>query len=219
MNRPHTIPYIGLTGGIGSGKSTVAKALAELGAFVIDADQISHQLTAPKGAAIPAIRRAFGDDYVTAEGAMARDTMRTRISNDVHAKHTLEAILHPMIYEQAQRQAHLPKPAHVRCVVFEVPLLIESGRWRDQLDHILVIDCDPEVQIARVMPRNHLTREQVQAMMAMQAPRALRLRAGDTIIDNTHLTLAALRERLSLFLDFIAPIEKTRPSGLAECGG
>lgn len=182
--------HVGLTGGIGSGKSTVAAMLADCGAAVIDSDAIARKVTAAGGAAIAPIARQFGAAFITPEGAMDRDAMRQLVFTDAQAKMHLEAIVHPLVGEETARQAAKATSA---CVVFDVPLLVESGRWRQRVDRVLVVDCSEETQIARVMARNGWTREAVQQVIAGQASRAQRLAAADICIYNdTPLSLDAL---------------------------
>ncbi|MFN3570030.1 MAG: dephospho-CoA kinase [Polaromonas sp.] len=184
---------VGLTGGIGSGKSTVAAMLADCGAAIIDADAISRQTTAPGGAAIPLISRHFGAELVTDQGALDRDRMRELVFSDPDAKRRLEAIIHPLVGAETVRQAAQAEEAGYRCIVFDVPLLVESGRWRQQVDQVLVVDCSEETQISRVMARNGWTREQVGQVMAGQASRSQRLAAADVCLANDGaVSLAAL---------------------------
>ncbi len=183
---------LGLTGGIGSGKSTVAGLLAGHGAAVIDADAISHQTTAPGGAAITAIRQAFGPGLITAEGALDRERMRALAFGDATARLRLEQIIHPLVGQETQRQADAATRAGARCIVYDIPLLVESKRWRSQLDRVLVVDCHPETQIARVMQRSQLSRPEVERIMAQQASRLQRLQAADHVICNDGLDLAGL---------------------------
>ena len=183
---------LGLTGGIGSGKSTVAGLLARHGAAVIDADAISRQTTAPGGAAIAAIQQAFGPELITAEGALDRERMRALAFSDATAKQRLEQIIHPLVGQETQRQAEAAAHAGARCIVFDIPLLLESKHWRAQLDRVLVIDCRPETQIARVMQRSQLSRPEVERIMAQQAGRLQRLQAADHVICNDGDDLAAL---------------------------
>ncbi|MDP1567157.1 MAG: dephospho-CoA kinase [Polaromonas sp.] len=175
---------VGLTGGIGSGKSTVAGILADCGAAIIDADAISRLTTAPGGAAIPLIARNFGAELVTDQGALDRDRMRALVFSDPEAKRRLEAIIHPLVGAETARQAAQAEAAGRRCIVFDVPLLVESGRWRRQVDQVLVVDCSEEAQISRVMARNGWGREQVAQVMAGQASRSQRLAAADVCIAN-----------------------------------
>lgn len=183
---------LGLTGGIGSGKSTVAAMLARLGATVVDADAIARSLTLTGGAAVPAIAREFGPTFVTADGAMDRDAMRELAFSDPAARRRLEAIVHPLIGQETARRAADAQAAGARCVLFDVPLLVESGRWRSQVDAVMVVDCSAQTQIERVMARSGWSREAVQKVMAQQASRAARLAAADVSLCNEALTLEAL---------------------------
>jgi dephospho-CoA kinase len=178
---------VGLTGGIGSGKSMVAATLTSLGVTVIDTDQVARDLTGPGGLAMPAIRETFGDQVVQADGALNRAVMREHVFSDPDARHRLEAILHPMIRQEVGR---LAAAASGQYLVFEVPLLVESGRWHDQVDRICVVDCEPETQIARVMTRSALTRDQVERILQAQATRQQRLALADDIIANENATSA-----------------------------
>ncbi len=172
---------VGLTGGIGSGKSLVADQFAQRGAAVIDTDLIAHQLTGPGGAAMPAIRETFGDNFLTSEGALDRAAMRAHVFSDATERQKLEAILHPMIAQQTRTQA---ASANGDYLMFVVPLLTESGHWKDRVDRVLVVDCPESLQLARVMQRNQLSAEAVQAIMATQATRAARLAIADDVIIN-----------------------------------
>ena len=183
---------IGLTGGIGSGKSTVAQILADCGAVIVDADAISRQLTAAGGDAISAIGQIFGAAFITPEGALDRDAMRQQVFSDPAAKRRLEAIVHPLVTAETARQASAAESNGARCLVFDVPLLVESGRWRQQLHQVLVVDCTEELQISRVMARNGWAREAVQKVMDAQASRAQRLAAADICIYNETQSLADL---------------------------
>jgi len=185
---------IGLTGGIGSGKSTVLQMLAELGAAPIDADAISRSVTAVGGPAIQAIAEQFGPQFITAEGALDRDRMRELAYTDPQARHRLEAIVHPLVAVESARQVQAAADRRARCIVFDIPLLVESGHWRAQVDRVLVVDCTPQTQIDRVVARSALTPGQVQAIMNAQASRELRLAAADVVICNEGLTLARLRD-------------------------
>ena len=173
---------VGLTGGVGSGKSTVANLLVARGAVLIDADAISRQLTAAAGSAMPAIAQAFGARFVTAAGALDRDLMRGEVFADPAARRRLEAIVHPLVAAEIERQAAAAPQA--RCLLFDVPLLVESARWRRQLHRVLVVDCTEALQIRRVMARSGWTREMVQRVIASQASRAERLTAADVCIYN-----------------------------------
>ena len=185
---------IGLTGGIGSGKSTVAQMLQARGAAVIDADAIARQVTAAHGAAMPAIAHTFGPDFVTADGALDRERMRAYVFSQPQAKQALEAIIHPLVAQETQRQAQEALAKGHNTLVFDVPLLVESGaRWRTQVDRVLVVDCSEATQIQRVMARNGLSREIVQSIIAAQASRTQKLAAADWVIDNDGISLEALR--------------------------
>jgi dephospho-CoA kinase len=172
---------IGLTGGIGSGKTTVANMFADLGASIIDTDLIAHQLTQTGGAAIPFIADNFGTEFINAEGAMDRPKMRELAFSDVTAKKQLENILHPLIRQQCEVEAEAANGAYP---IFVVPLLIESGDWRARVKRILVVDCDQETQIARVMQRNRFERTQVLSILSAQANREERLAHADDIINS-----------------------------------
>lgn len=189
---------IGLTGGIGSGKSTVAAMLAELGAALIDADAISRASTAPGGAALPAIAREFGPRLIAADGALDRAAMRELVFRDAGARQRLEAIVHPLVSAETERQARQALDAGHALLVFDVPLLVESlARWREKVDRIVVVDCEPDTQIARVMARNQLPRPQIEQILAAQATREQRLAAADAVIHNgTGVTLEALRAQV-----------------------
>lgn len=172
---------VGLTGGIGSGKTTVADMLAARGAAIIDTDSIAHALTAPGGLAIPEIRAQFGDAFLTPEGAMDRSKMRAYVFTEPPAKARLEAILHPLIRIETERAAEVADGAYV---VFAVPLLVESGSWKQRVTRVLVVDCAEETQMRRVMSRSGLPEAQIRAIMAAQASRSDRLAAADDVIDN-----------------------------------
>jgi dephospho-CoA kinase len=188
---------VGLTGGIGSGKSTVAGFLREAGAAVVDTDAISRGLTLAGGAAMPAIAQAFGADFVTADGALDRERMRALAFSDASAKRRLEFILHPLITTEALAQADTAKAAPL--IVFDVPLLVESGRWRPRLARVLVIDCSAETQTARVLQRPGWTRERVDGALAAQTSRQARRAAADAVLLNDGIALVTLRnEVLSL---------------------
>ncbi|HVR55053.1 MAG TPA: dephospho-CoA kinase [Pseudorhodoferax sp.] len=190
---------LGLTGGIGSGKSTVSAMLVERGAALIDADANARAVTAPGGAAIDAIRAEFGADALTSEGAMDRARMRALAFSDPAAKRRLEAIVHPLVGALGAQQLEAARRSGSGCVVYDIPLLVESGRWRAQLDAVLVVDCSPGTQVARVVQRSGLSEEAVLAIIAAQAPRAARLAAADAVIHNDGISLDQLREEVRGF--------------------
>lgn len=184
---------LGLTGGIGSGKSTVAGFLADLGAAVMDADAIARSVTASGGLAIPPIRYAFGDEMITADGAMNRDRMRSLAFTDASARKRLEAIIHPLVDQETWRQADAAAAAGHLCLVFDVPLLVESTHWRAKVEAVLVVDCTVPTQIQRVMTRSQLDETAVQAIITAQSPRLHRLRAADVVVFNDSISLQVLR--------------------------
>lgn len=184
---------VGLTGGIGSGKSTVAALLAARGATVVDADAISRSVTAAGGSAIAPLRAEFGPDFITADGALDRDRMRQATYADTQVRKRLEAIVHPLVGAESARQEAAAVARGTRCIVFDVPLLVESRRWRQKVDLVLVVDCVPEVQIARVVQRSGLDAATVEKIIATQAVRIERLRAADVVVANS----VASREQLA----------------------
>lgn len=189
---------LGLTGGIGSGKSTVAGMLANLGACVIDADAMAKRLTEAQGAAMPAIAKQFGAEFVNHQGALDRERMREHIFASTSAKQALEAIIHPMVAQAINDQAQAAMTQGFGTLVFDIPLLAESGRrWRAQVDRVLVIDCVEETQIQRVMARSHFPRQTVEKIIAAQATRNQRLHAADWVIDNDDLSMAELLQMVS----------------------
>jgi dephospho-CoA kinase len=187
---------IGLTGGIGSGKSTVLQMFSELGAAVIDADAISRRTTTAGGAAIAAIAERFGAEFIAPDGALDRERMRAHAYADPQARKTLEEIIHPLVGLESARQVDAAVVAGVPCIVFDIPLLVESGRWRAQVDRVVVIDCSPETQIDRVVARSGLKPEQVRAIISAQATRGDRLAAADVVICNERLSLGELRDNV-----------------------
>ena len=184
---------VGLTGGIGSGKSAAADEFARLGATVVDTDAIAHELTRAGGRAIPEVERIFGKQALGASGAMDRDRMRARVFADPAAKKALEALLHPMIREESRRRIDTATAPYV---VHVVPLLVESPDYRSRVDRVLVVDCPEEIQVARVRARSALPEAQVRAIMASQATRADRLAAADDVVDNSG-SLDALRKQVA----------------------
>lgn len=183
---------LGLTGGIGSGKSTVAQMLVGHGATLIDADAISRTTTASGGAAIAQIAAQFGRDAISTDGAMNRDVMRQRVFADPNARQRLEAIIHPLVSSESARQTEAARRSGSSWVVFDIPLLVESKRWRQQLDKVLVIDCEVATQISRVTQRSGWTQEAVKKVIDQQATRTQRLAAADLVIYNDGLALDEL---------------------------
>ncbi|NIE68616.1 dephospho-CoA kinase [Burkholderia sp. Ax-1719] len=186
---------VGLTGGIGSGKSTVADLFAARGVPLVDTDVIAHRVTAPHGIAMPQIAAQFGPEFVAADGSMDRARMRALVFGDEAARKRLEAITHPLIRAETERETREANGAYVMLVV---PLLVESGAWKTRVNRVLTVDCSVETQIARVMSRNGFTREQVLAIIARQATREARLSAADNVIVNDGVTLEALAQDVEI---------------------
>ena len=184
---------VGLTGGIGSGKSAAAREFERLGAAVVDTDAIAHELTAPGGAALEHIKALFGEGFIGPSGAMDREAMRQRVFNDPGAKRALEALLHPMIRTESQRRIAAARGPYV---IYVVPLLVESGNERDRVDRVLVVDVPEGLQVERVARRSGLPEREVRAIMAQQASRAARLAAANDVIDNSG-ALEALRAQVA----------------------
>jgi len=178
---------VGLTGGIGSGKSTVADRLAALGAAIVDTDEVARHLTGPAGAAMEELRREFGAKYVTAEGALDRDAMRSLAFEDASARARLEAILHPAIRTESDARIARAKGPYV---VIVVPLLFETRGYLDRVARVLVVDCPEALQLSRTMERSNLSEAQVRAIMASQWPRWRRLQMADDVIWNGGETAA-----------------------------
>ena len=178
------IPLIGLTGGIGSGKTAVSSLLAQLGAGIVDTDLIARQITAPHGSAIALIEKQFGPDFITTDGALNRDKMRSLVFATPEARKSLEAISHPLIRQEAAKQALQLSKGGATYLVFVVPLLIESGSWQNLIDRLVVVDCPQETQIQRVVQRSNLSREEVEKILAAQASRQERLKHADMVIEN-----------------------------------
>lgn len=183
---------LGLTGGIGSGKSAAAQALARRGAAIIDADAISRSITGPGGAAMPAIAANFGAAFLTAEGALDRQAMRDAAFADPSIRARLEAIVHPLVGKISAAQAQQATAGGTGCLVFDVPLLVESGHWRGRVDAVLVIDCQVATQIQRVRARSGWDAAAVERVIAAQASRAQRLAAADIVLYNDGITLMDL---------------------------
>ncbi len=206
LPRPSTI---GLTGGIGSGKSTVAAVLVQCGAHLVDTDAIARALTLPGGAAIPALRAAFGDAALTPDGALDRQHMRQLAFNDAAVKRQLEAILHPLIGLQAQA---LALQAGGQPVLYDVPLLAESSQWRARVSRVLVIDCSVDTQHARVRQRPGWTDDAVRSVIAQQAPRAARRAIADAVIHNDGIARAQLDDAVRRLWAFWFDAAPPRPS-------
>jgi dephospho-CoA kinase len=189
---------IGLTGGIGSGKSTAASLLVRMGARLIDTDAIARELTAVAGTALPGIAREFGAQFLSANEGIDRAALRALVFADPRARERLERILHPLILRSAEQQAAAPGP--FSCVVFDVPLLVESQHWRTRVDRVLVIDCDEAVQRQRVLHRPGWTAAQLEGVLAAQSSRRQRRKAADAVIDNSRASMAQLTEALQILL-------------------
>ena len=180
---------IGLTGGIGSGKSTVAAMLASRGALLVDTDAIAREITQPGGVAIAAVAAAFGADYIAADGGMDRPRMRASVFADPGALHLLESILHPLIGAAVEATT---TASNAPLQVLDVPLLVESGRWRARVHRVWVVDCREATQITRVVARPGWTPDMARAVIAQQAARAARRAAADAVIDNDSISLEQL---------------------------
>ncbi|MGQ0547057.1 MAG: dephospho-CoA kinase [Betaproteobacteria bacterium] len=201
-------PYVvGLTGGIGSGKSAAAAEFARLGAAVVDTDAIAHRLTGPGGEALPAIRRRFGEGFLLPSGAMDRARMREHVFADPAARKSLEELLHPLIRQQSEREIAAATGPYV---LYVVPLLVESGDYRRRVDRVLVVDCDEATQLARVRARG-LSPAEAEAIVRSQASRAERRAAADDVIDNSG-TLEALRRQVAALHARYAAMAKTAGS-------
>lgn len=205
------IPLIGLTGGIGSGKTAVSDLLGKLGAGIVDTDLIAHQITAPQGAAIPLIRAQFGPEFIDAHGALDRNKMRTLVFGNPQARQSLEAITHPLIREETIKQALRLNQEGSPYLVFVVPLLIESGSWQGLIDYLVVVDCPVETQIERVMHRSNLPRADVENILKAQASRKERLAAADAVIENQG-SLADLDSQVQTLHQKILQFQKENPS-------
>ncbi len=192
MSTASTPLRLGLTGGIGSGKSTVATLLAAHGAGLIDADAISRATTAANGIAIPAILAEFGPVFVDQNGALDRERMRRHVFENPLAKAQLEQIIHPLVGNEILTQAQAHADAGKTCIVFDIPLLVESAHWRRRLQQVLVVDCQVATQVERVTARNHLQAAEVQKIIAVQASRPVRLAAADVVIYNDCISLTEL---------------------------
>ncbi len=188
---------LGLTGGIGSGKSTVAGIFAVLGAVVIDADAISRSLTTPQGTAIEAIKQRFGKAMISEDGSLDRNRMRELVFTDADAKKRLESIIHPLVKQEIQRQEQSAIVSGAKLLVYDIPLLVESANWRPVLDLVMVIDCLEHTQIERVMARNTLKQEDVKKIITNQAERKMRNSAADILIFNDSISVEQLNEEVT----------------------
>jgi dephospho-CoA kinase len=187
---------LGLTGGIGSGKSTVAAILASIGAAVVDADAISRATTSQGGSAIAALRASFGSSMLTPNDALDRDQMRALIFSNPAAKVQLEGIVHPLVAKAIAEQSRQADDAGARCIVFDIPLLVESRHWRQTFQRVLVVDCSEATQIHRVSVRNALSNDDIKKIIASQSPRVLRLRAADAVLFNDGITIEDLEQQV-----------------------
>ena len=193
MSSPAALPRrLGLTGGIGSGKSTVGAFLAASGGVLIDADALSRASTASHGEATSAIANIFGPEFLDAQGALDRIRMRNLVFSDLTARARLEAIVHPIVLRGIAERAAAAELAGAQLVVLDIPLLVESGRWAREVDAIIVVDCLEETQIERVMQRSAMTREQVQSVINAQASRPQRRAVADAVVFNDGLSLSEL---------------------------
>ena len=184
---------LGVTGGIGSGKSTFAAMLQECGAALIDADQIARDVTLAGGAAIAGIRARFGDQFIDANGALDRARMRALAFTDAGARAQLQAIVHPLVGQEIARAVHAARQAGRRLIVLDIPLLTESAHWPGRLDAVLVVDCDEQTQIERVQARSSLDASAIRAIMATQSSRTARRAAADWVVYNERVTLVQLQ--------------------------
>lgn len=183
IQMPNTL-RLGLTGGIGSGKSTVAAMFAEFGAHVIDADSISRATTAVDGLAMPCIAAEFGSQYIRQDHSLDREAMRALAFRDSSARKRLEAIIHPLVDKEISYQTEIALQKVCPCIIFDIPLLAESSNWRKRVNQVMVVDCLVDIQISRVVARNGIKPSEVENMIASQAPRASRLKAADLVVFN-----------------------------------
>ena len=204
-------PLVGLTGGIGTGKTAAGNILAELGAGIIDADLIAHQVTGAGGLAIEAIEKVFGSRFINSAGALDRDRMRALVYEKPERRKLLEQITHPLIQQESVRQALAMDHSQMQYILFIVPLLVESGEWQKLLDHIVVVDCSVELQIERVMQRNKMQRFEVERILQAQAERKDRLAIADTIIENQG-TYEELKSQVQGLHEKLVKILKVPPS-------
>ena len=189
---------IGISGGIGSGKSTVCQILARNGAPVIDLDAISRASTAAGGQAIAAVRATFGAEFIDDSGAMNRTKMRDLAFSDPNARSRLEAIVHPLIAAEVASLTESAQQKGLACLVFDIPLLVESAHWRARLDRVVIVDCSVETQIARVQARSGLSEPEIRKILSAQSSRSQRLQAADTVIFNEGKDLLAIERELEI---------------------
>lgn len=204
---------VGLTGGIGSGKSAAADCFAALGAAIVDADAIAHELTAPGGGAMAALEAEFGKAVVAADGRLDRALMRRLAFDDPGVRQRLEAILHPLIRAQAEIRCRAALAGGAPYVVLVVPLLVESGDYRQRVDRVVVVDCGDDIRIARVMARSGLTRAEVDLIMGAQVGREERLAAADDIVANGGSFDDLARQVAELHRRYVADFAKTPATG------
>ncbi|MCQ9372987.1 dephospho-CoA kinase [Methyloversatilis sp. XJ19-13] len=200
---------VGLTGGIGSGKSAVAELFVQRGAALVDTDAIAHQLTGPHGAAIEPLREAFGDAFITADGALDRARMRSHAFADPAARAQLEALLHPLIRARARDEVAASAAPYV---VLAVPLLIESGDWNNRCDRVLVVDCPVGLQRERVRARSALPEQEIDRIIAAQASREARLAVADDVIDNAGERAALVPQVDVLHARYMKFAEREKPA-------
>lgn len=191
---------LGLTGGIASGKSTVAAMLLAYGANLIDADAHAHAVTAPDGGAIAQIRQTFGSDFITAQGALDRKRMRELVFRDPQARLRLQSIIHPLV-QTAMWDAALVAVGH--CIVFDIPLLPAKSPWLRRLDAVLVVDCSEQTQISRVLVRNGWTEDTVRAVIQAQPTRMQRLHLADLVINNDSESLQQLQVKVGQIANWL----------------